>query len=358
MTTLRRSESEQIEAVRAEAKRTFLSTATRVRQLTNHAAALASQLEQERDQLKQFVGQFALEQRLLDDNEHVPPTGAALVFDLEALRRDAQRLDESIARAATLRDRLDSARVLLHDSNEALDAPSSAGEASDAHLVRAMNAAREEERRRLAREIHDGPAQILGNTILAIQTAAQFANRHPERVAEDLASVVTLLQDGVAEMRRFMFDLQPSTLQDQGLLPTVRRYVDDFCRFFGKRVSLTFGEDLPDLSAAEQLALFRIVQEALQNVQKHAHTDAAAVQLVTSGDNLCLSIVDAGHGFSADGLLARTGGGAGVPGMRERAKLIGAELTVVSAPDAGTTVTMVLPFRVQGDESVDTETEE
>src|SRR5215213_8516303 len=101
MTSSERAEPDEIEAIRADATRTLRTTAICVRQLTNHAAALTSQLTQERDQLKQFVAQFALEQRLLEDgsNDHGPPNGDALVFDLAALRRDGDRLDEAIARS-------------------------------------------------------------------------------------------------------------------------------------------------------------------------------------------------------------------------------------------------------------------
>jgi two-component system sensor histidine kinase DegS len=351
MTSLDRAEPDEIESVRAEATLTFRSTATRVRHLTNRAAALTSQLTHQRDQLNQFVAQFALEQRLreLGANDHAPPTGDALVFDRAALRHDGPRLDEAIARATILRDQLDSARARIQESHHAIATVESASPANgDADLLvrQAMNVAREEERRRLAREIHDGPAQILGNTILAIQTAVRVAKRRPDHVAEELENVVTLLRDGVEEIRRFMFDLQPTTLQDQGLVPTIQRHVDDYCRFFGMRVSFTHDKDLPALSAAEQLAIFRIVQEALQNVQKYARTDVAAVELIVRGDDLCLTIADAGRGFHPSKPGPVAGGGAGVPGMRERATLIGADLTVVSAPDVGTSVTIVLPFRM------------
>jgi two-component system sensor histidine kinase DegS len=155
-----------------------------------------------------------------------------------------------------------------------------------------------------------------------------------------------------------MFDLQPTMLAERGLAPTLQRYVEDYATFFGKRVTLTIEEPLLELSEAEQLAIFRIVQEALQNVQKHASADAADVSLAARGDALCLVIADDGRGFSAKGDALRSGGGAGVPGMCERAKLIGAVLTVESAPGVGTTVTMVLPFRVHDDDDATVGTQE
>ena len=109
----------------------------------------------------------------------------------------------------------------------------------------AVNEAREDERRRLAREIHDGPAQVLSNAIYAIQTAEQYAKRAPEQVADQLVQVREYLREGMTEVRRFMFDLQPTTLQDLGLAYHDQRYVEGYARFFGRRATCTITRDPP-----------------------------------------------------------------------------------------------------------------
>jgi two-component system nitrate/nitrite sensor histidine kinase NarX len=104
-------------------------------------------------------------------------------------------------------------------------------------------------------------------------------------------------------------------------------------------------EPLPPLTPEQELNIFRIVQEALQNFHKHAMTDAAAIDLVQDGHRLQATIADRGRGFSPNGMVARPGMGAGLPGMRERAKLIGADFAVESVPGAGTTIRLVVPLR-------------
>jgi two-component system sensor histidine kinase DegS len=211
-----------------------------------------------------------------------------------------------------------------------------------------MNSAREDERRRLAREIHDGPAQVLSNAIFAVHTTEQIAKRAPAQVADELALLRELLKDGVAEIRRFMFDLRPTMLQDLGLGPTLARYVDDYSRFFAKRVTLRCEDALPPLSPDQELTIFRIVQEGLQNVHKHAGAGAdAAVDLAVIGNWLSLTIADTGRGFDPTTLTPRAGHGAGLPGMRERANLVGGEISVTSQVGVGSTISFRMPLRGQ-----------
>jgi two-component system sensor histidine kinase DegS len=216
-------------------------------------------------------------------------------------------------------------------------------ETDDIRLQHAMNTAREDERRRLAREIHDGPAQVMANAIYAIQIAEQVARRAPDQVSEELLRTRELLKDGVAEIRRFMFDLRPTMLQDHGLSATLRRYVDDYNRFFGKKIEIQVDEPLPTMTADQELTIFRIVQESLQNIHKHAGYDAtASIHLSGQTGNIELIVHDTGRGFEPDAIVPRPGSGAGLPGMKERAKLAGAELTIESAIGAGTTVHLLM----------------
>jgi two-component system sensor histidine kinase DegS len=221
-------------------------------------------------------------------------------------------------------------------------------ETVDLRLQQAMNSAREDERRRLAREIHDGPAQVLSNAIFAVHTTEQIAKRAPQQVSDELSQLRELLKDGVAEIRRFMFDLRPTMLQDLGLGPTLARYVDDYSRFFAKRVTLTTDDGLPYLTPDQELTIFRIVQEALQNIHKHAGQGAeGAVDLRSIGGMVQLTITDDGRGFDPAGAVPRMTSGAGLPGMRERANLVGGDLEITSAHGQGTTITLRMPLRGQ-----------
>jgi two-component system sensor histidine kinase DegS len=313
----------------------------RLAALLSRANDIVAAVTREQNELQRFMQEFSLEPTIyhLHPPLHDEP---GPTIDLAALRQGAQELAEDMSRALGLQSNIAGLGQMLQSFANQL-APERAyrqiQETDDVRLQHAMNTAREDERRRLAREIHDGPAQVMANAIYAIQIAEQVARRSPEQVSEELRRTRELLKDGVAEIRRFMFDLRPTMLAEQGLVATLRRYVEDYNRFFGRKVDLQVGESLPSLSADQELTIFRIVQEALQNVHKHAGYDAT-VSIDLSGQigEIELIVRDTGRGFEPEAIIPRPGTGAGLPGMKERAKLAAAELTIESAIGEGTTV--------------------
>jgi two-component system sensor histidine kinase DegS len=181
-----------------------------------------------------------------------------------------------------------------------------------------------------------------------VQIAEQIAKREPENVAEELGRVRQLLREGVAEIRRFMFNLRPTMLEEQGLAPTLKQYVENYRSFFARNVTLSMAEPLPLMTGDQPLTIFRVVQEALQNVNKHAGQDAeASIDISFDESYLHLVIKDSGRGFDPNSIVSRPGTGAGLPGMRERAKLIGAELSISSESGSGTEVTLKMRLRGQ-----------
>ena len=318
--------------------------------LSDQTAALLRRSEQERSQVQRFIDHFAVGSLLAEQ-----VAGRAGVdqpvsqMNHQAVRHDVETLDHTIARGHLLHVRLlASHRVMreLRSSFEAGHWDAEIASTGDVRLQQATLAAREDERGRLAREIHDGPAQILANAIFALELAEQVARRDPALVADELTQLRALLKDGVAEMRRFMTDLRPVMLADWGLVPTLRRYVADFNQFFGKHVAFA-AEIVPDtLSSEQQLALFRIVQEGLQNIQKHAGADEAEIQLRSDADWLVLTVTDQGKGFDPEAAGLAAGHGAGLPGMRERARLVGADFSVTSRLGSGTAIRVVLPLSI------------
>ena len=335
--------------VLVEANRVLLTAEAGLGQFVDRAAALAAQATRERAELQRFLEEFALEQSIFGQRAGGSDESGALI-DTAALQRGSQELADGLQRAIALNANLTTALNVIRGVREQLSperAFRDVQETADVRLQQAMNSAREDERRRLAREVHDGPAQVMANAIFAIEIAEQIARRAPDQVAEELSRVRLLLKDGVAEIRRFMFDLRPTMLQDQGLSPTLRRYIDDYNRFFGKRVQLHISASLPGLSDDQELTVFRTVQESLQNIHKHAMTDDAIVELGEDSGlaSVTLVIADQGRGFRPAAQVPRAGSGAGLPGMKERAKLIGANLTIQSEPSAGTVVRLVMPLR-------------
>ena len=306
--------ADSLAAVRAEAERELASAEARLLQLLDRATVLASLAEQERGHLQRFLEEFALEQAIYDEPPVPGRGGTGPLIDVQALRQGAQELADELQRASALRANLATAVQVAREPFQPVE------DTDDVKLQQAMTAAREDERRRLAREVHDGPAQVLANAIFAIDLADQIAKRAPDQVVEELGRVRVLLKEGVAEIRRFMFDLRPTMLEDQGLAPTLRHYVAEYNRFFGMRVGLEVAEPLPALTKEQDLTIFRIVQEALQNTRKHAQVDDARIKLKCPGNRLELRIEDSGKGFDPATLVPRPGTGAGLPGIRERAR--------------------------------------
>lgn len=343
------SAQNELESIAAEARKELASAEARMSALLERAHRTAASAAKDKAELQRFLEEFGLDSAM-HQVAAVGKPGTGPLFDVQAMRQGAQDLSREVARSAALETNLGVAVQMLQAAIEQVGPDQifrPVGDTADLRLQQAMNSAREEERRRLAREIHDGPAQVLSNAIFAVHTTEQIAKRAPQQVGEELAQLRELLKDGVAEIRRFMFDLRPTMLQDLGLGPTLARYVDDYSRFFAKKVSLQCDEILPPLNADQELTIFRIVQEALQNVHKHAGVGAeAVVELRVSGNALLLSVTDSGKGFDPNSVVPRPGHGGGLPGMRERASLVGGEMTISSGQE-GTSVLLRMPLRGQ-----------
>ncbi len=339
-----------LESVSAAITESLATLADEIMLLSGQTSTLLRRQEQERARVQRFIDHFAVGSMLADlEPDQSDRKLLTTQVDHRAVRRDVDALDTSIARGHLLHGYLvASHRVLreLRASFEAEDWEAEIRGTGDIRMQQATVAAREDERSRLAREIHDGPAQVLANAIFALEIAEQVSRRDPARVPDELTQLRARLREGVAEMRRFMADLRPSMLADRGLLPTLQRYVADYNEFFAKRIVLT-SSDVPDtLMSDQQLTLFRIVQEGLQNIQKHAGVDEGQIDLVSDGGTLVLRIVDHGRGFDPTEPILSSDHGAGLTGLRERARLIGADLEILSAPGSGTTIRLRLPLPV------------
>jgi two-component system sensor histidine kinase UhpB len=202
-------------------------------------------------------------------------------------------------------------------------------------------AAQEAERHRVARELHDEVGQSLTAVLLGL---SQVADRVPPDVREELVLVQETARSSLDEVREVARRLRPGVLDDLGLTSALTALVADHARLTGAEVSRRFTSPLPDLGAQAELVLYRVAQEALTNVARHASASRVAVELqqTLAGDAVLLEVVDDGRGVGA----AREG--AGIRGMRERAMLIGATLTVGSHEDGGTRLRLFVPVRRNG----------
>jgi two-component system, NarL family, sensor histidine kinase DegS len=203
--------------------------------------------------------------------------------------------------------------------------------------------ATEEERRRLAREIHDGPAQVLANAALQLEYCHRLVDRDPDRLRAELDRLRSDLREGLAEVRHFIFDLRPGPLAELGLPATIQRYAENFEERSQVEVELELDYEQTRLSPTKETTVFRIIQEALQNVRKHSRARHVRLGLTGEGDGMIVRIADDGVGFDL-GARAESGGRHfGLSSMEERARLIGAELRIASRPGEGTRLELRVP---------------
>jgi two-component system sensor histidine kinase UhpB len=195
--------------------------------------------------------------------------------------------------------------------------------------------AQEEERARVARDLHDEVNQSLTGLLLRLEAAREAA---PPELESELAETKALANQAMTELLSLARQLRPTALDDLGLVAALEGQVD---RLGGEIVtSLEVEGDFSDLGGDAQLVVYRVAQEALSNADRHSGAGRVEVRLRRSkGDGVALEVADDGRGFAFD----ESQRGLGIGGMRERALLIGAELTIESRPDSGTTVRLDVP---------------
>jgi signal transduction histidine kinase len=210
-------------------------------------------------------------------------------------------------------------------------------------LHRRLESAKEEERRFIAHELHDQ----LGQTLTALKLRLTMQSRAPangERPS-DTPSSIALVDGLIDRVRRLSLDLRPPLLDELGLMPALSAYLDQQAAISGVHMSLDGPTSEIVLSPELQSACFRIVQEAITNVLRHADAQVVTVQIVYQGARIELTIRDDGRGFEPEEVLDTIGMQAhiGVLGMRERARALGGNFALFSRPGAGTTIDVRLP---------------
>jgi two-component system sensor histidine kinase UhpB len=196
--------------------------------------------------------------------------------------------------------------------------------------------AQEEERRRLARDLHDEVNQALTAILLRLEAASQGA---PPELGDELQELKRLVNQAMGELLQLARHLRPTALDDHGLLPALATHVRRFAAQTGIQADLTTRGEATKLAADEEIAVYRVAQEALANVARHAEASRVEVKLDTSSRVLELRVRDDGRGFDS----RRRRKGLGLDGMAERARLVGGELAIQSRPGSGTELVMRVP---------------
>jgi signal transduction histidine kinase len=197
-----------------------------------------------------------------------------------------------------------------------------------------------EERQRLARELHDSVSQALYGIALGARTALAMAEQDPQRVREPLDYILSLAEAGLTEMRALIFELRPESLEQEGLIATLRRQLTAFEARYKLEIIAELPEE-PVIPLETKEALFRIIQEALLNTVKHAGASRADVRLTFEGNEIIAEIRDNGRGFDTSGTFP---GHLGLQSMRERTAASGGNTRIESAPNQGTRIEARIPL--------------
>ena len=276
------------------------------------------------------------------------------VSDIAALKRGemAQRRVEALAAANQEADREIARRraveALLRGSEQTqreLLAESQRLHVQLRHLTHQILLTQEEERRRISRQLHDEISQILVGINVQLDALAVVAAIEPGTLRRRIARARRQVGKSIDVVHRFARELRPSLLDDLGLIPALRSLVKEQAGRKGLRVHLDAFAGVESMESIHRTMLYRVAQEALTNVVRHAHARRATVRIQQIPDAVRLEIHDDGKSFPAERILsARLGGHLGLVGMRERVEMLGGRLTIESAPGKGTTVRADIPL--------------
>ncbi len=250
-------------------------------------------------------------------------------------------LDDTIQRAEALAGKISIVlNYLTEDFKHVTDALESAQEKQEFGLQ--IIEAQEEERRRLSREIHDGPAQMLANVMLRSDLVERIFNeRGIKEALDEMKNVRKLVRSALYEVRRIIYDLRPMALDDLGLVPTLKKYLATTEEYNNIKISFTSMGDERRLESKYEVALFRLIQEAVQNAVKHAEPSEIHVAIEMKPKNANILIKDDGKGFDP---AIKKEKSFGLMGMRERVDMVHGELKIDSSEGQGTIVMIQIPI--------------
>lgn len=269
---------------------------------------------------------------------------------VRALRSEVERLEAEVgthqaelARFELAHRSLESTWLFLERGDSSL-VPDDHGADRPHDIEMRIVEAQEAERARLAQEIHDGPAQALSNAIFQVEFIERVMDGDPRVAKAELRFMRELLRRELGDVRTFISQLRPPLLDELGLDGSII----DAAETMAALASSTVETDLraPDmmLGDAQQTVVLRVVQEALQNVRKHARSKRTTINSRVENGGWIVEVRDDGLGFDVGAVASRGRRNFGLQFMRERAELIGAALEVSSRPDAGTVVRLIVPL--------------
>jgi two-component system, NarL family, sensor histidine kinase DegS len=299
--------------------------------LTQRSASVNAQLQQvqaqfdsiPRNDIRQaYTSSLETQQRLL-----------VMRGQVEKLQSDKSHLEKMV-------ELLENVQKVVTEYGEGGKAGKTAAE-----TVEMVVNAQEAERLRLSRQMHDGPAQALSNFIVQTEIAARLFDMDPNRAKEELNNLKASAMSTFQKVRVFIFELRPMMLDDLGLVPTIRRYVDAFKEQTGMEVTLTIKGQERRLEPYIEVMVFRAAQELMGNSYRHNLDSGVKVQIniqiVIDETMVKVAVSDTGKGFDPQAITNK--GGIGLKLIKERCEMIGGTLEIDAAPGHGSRIVLSIP---------------
>ena len=262
----------------------------------------------------------------------------------DELERRIMRTERTIEHANNLGRKVSVILSYLHDDfsqvNEALK---TAKEKQQFGLK--IIEAQETERKRLSREIHDGPAQMLANILIRSEIVdLAFREGNVNQALNEVKSIRENIRSSLKEVRRIIYNLRPMALDDLGLFPTIKKHVATMSDYTDLDIELILLGNEKRLESNYEVAIFRLIQEALQNAINHAEADSIKIVIESKSDRINIMVQDDGKGFDAEKEECKEDS-YGLIGMRERIEILHGELQISSKEGCGTTIRIKLPYK-------------
>jgi signal transduction histidine kinase len=300
--------------------RTFLGVPLRIRDEPIGMIGVANRPDSYEDEHEQLLMTFAAQVAIVIRNaqlyEQLTATNEALEQKVARRTRQLEKAKDDLARKAAQLQRL---------------------------LIETVDV-QEVERQRIAQDMHDGTNQLLIGAMLELKSARQrLDNEDHDRAGESLQAVQDILRQVETEIKRVIYDLRPPTLDALGLAPAIRRLADEFQAYAGIRCQVTvFGEPVR-LPSRVEIGVYRLLQEALHNVNVHAEAGSVDVVIAFAPHTLKLTVIDDGKGFDVAAVSRQNNGHLGLMGMQERAESLGGRCMLRSELRQGTRVELLVP---------------
>jgi len=326
---------------------------TQVRNQTKEIALLVEQSQGEVDKLVQRNASITAQLHQIQSNfDTVPREDIRTAYEaaqdtqqrLFTMRGQVEKLQSDLGNLKRYSDYLAKTVQLLEGGAEvAPGVVTAGGHGGEIDLVQKLIEAQEDERRKISRQIHDGPAQSLSNFILQTEIALRLFDSDSEKAREELSSLKAAAATTFSQIRDYIFDLRPMMLDDLGLVPTVRRYTEAFKDKTGLNLNLVVTGSERRLESHLEVLLFRAVQELLGNVREYAQATQVKVTVDMDDAQVRATVEDNGRGFDPDGLQAKDGEGRGLLSLRDRVAQASGSMEFDASGGKGSRIVVVIP---------------